>query len=236
MQFSQPYESPALREAIGPALRPGGLHLTERAARYCNLAPGEQVLDVGCGTGTTAAFLEGRFGVLAVGIDFSTQLMTEARKGRPSLPLVRGDGACLPFAPGRFAAVFCECVLSLLENRQAALTEFHRVLRPGGYLVVSDLYRCAGGATNTELWPDARGCLKGMMPRENLERLLDAAGFGICLWEDQSEHLKALAAQLVWHGIRTQDLWGIACMPDGGMHGWPGYALLVGCKRNSPHG
>ena len=60
MYTSRPYESPALREAIGPALRPGGLDLTERAARYCGLAAGDLVLDVGCGIGATAAFLKDR--------------------------------------------------------------------------------------------------------------------------------------------------------------------------------
>jgi len=236
MQLSQPYESPALRQAIGPALRPGGLALTEHAARFCKLASGDQVLDVGCGTGATAAFLEERFDVAAVGIDPSTELLTEARQARTAPRLVHGDGACLPFPSERFAAVFCECVLSLLEKQQAALLEFYRVLRPGGHLVVSDLYRRACAAAHTEPWRDARGCLKGMMPRAHLERRLGAAGFDICLWEDHSSHLKALAAQLAWHGIRPQDFWGVACGPGASLQDRPGYALLVGCKRKDSHG
>lgn len=236
MQFSQPYETPALRQAIGPALRPGGLALTEQAAGFCGLGSGDRVLDVGCGTGATAAFLQERFGVAAVGIDPSTALLAEARQARTAPRLVQGDGACLPFPPERFAAVFCECVLSLLEKQQAALREFYRVLRPGGHLVVSDLYRRACAAAHTEPWRDARGCLKGMMPRAHLEGRLAAIGFEIRLWEDHSSHLKILAARLVWHGIRPQDIWGAACRPGTSLQDRPGYALLVGRKRKVFHG
>ena len=236
MHASQPYESPALREAIGPALRPGGLELTEHAACFCGLAPGNRVLDVGCGIGTTANFLQEHFQVAAVGIDASILLLSEAREGRPTLPLVRGDGACLPFASGMFSAVFCECVFSLLENRMRALTEFYRVLRPGGHLVVADLYWRSPEPPDTEACSTARGCLAGALPRRQLEQRIEDAGFALDLWEDHSEHLKRLAAKLVWDGIRVTDIWGVACRPGPGAAGWPGYALLVARKRRESHG
>ena len=184
MQLSPPYESPALREAIGPALRPGGLELTERAARFCGLAPGDRVLDVGCGVGTTAAFLQDRFRVSALGIDASAQLLAEAQKSHPALPLVQGDGAGLPFAPGLFSAVFCECVLSLLENRTRALAEFYLVLRPGGHLVMADLYWRSPEPPSTGSGLTARGCLAGALPRHQLEQQIEDAGFTLGLWED----------------------------------------------------
>lgn len=236
MQFSQPYENPALREAIGPALRPGGLDLTERAARYCGLAAGDLLLDVGCGIGATAAFLKDRLLARPVGLDHSPRLLADARRHRPDLVLVRGEATSLPVASDKFTAVFCECVLSLVGDPREALVEFFRVLRPGGYLVVADLYRQSRGATNMDPRPDARGCLKGMMPRERLEGRLHAAGLEICLWEDHSEHLKVLAAKLAWHGLRTQDLWGVACMPGGDPQERPGYGLLVARKRSAKDG
>jgi arsenite methyltransferase len=236
MQFSKPYESAALRKAIGPALRPGGLELTERAARFCGLAPESQVLDVGCGIGATVAFLQDRFRVAAVGIDASTLLLAEAREDRPTLPLVRGDGACLPFASGLFSVLFCECTLSLLEDRTIALTEFYRVLRPHGHLVVADLYWRSSGLPDTGSHLTARGCLAGALPRHQLERQIEDAGFTLDIWEDHSEHLKRLAAKLVWDGIRVADLWGAACRPGPGATGRPGYGLLVSHKRREPYG
>ena len=236
MQLSQPYESPALRKAIGPALRPGGLELTERAARFCEFATGDRVLDVGCGIGTTAAFLQNHFRVAAVGIDAATLLLAEAQEDYPALPLVRGDGARLPFASGLFSAVFCECVLSLLSNHQKALSEFYRVLRPGGHLVVADLYWRSCGPPDVTPPPTGRGCLAGALTRHELDQRIANAGFALSLWEDHSEHLKRLAAKLVWDGIPVTDLWGAACRPGPGASGRPGYGLLVGRKRRASHG
>jgi len=235
MPLSQPYEIPALRDAIGPAIRPGGLELTERAIRFCGIAAGERVLDVGCGTGATGAFLQGHFGIAAVGIDLSAMLLAEGRQARAALPLVRGDGVRLPFAPETFAALFCECVLSLLENHQAALTEFHRVLSPGGHLVIADLYRRSNGLENPAPLSTARGCLKGAVQRDLLEERVQSAGFAIRLWEDHSHHLKILAARLVWAGIAVRDLWGLECRPGAALDEPPGYGLLVSRKRSMPH-
>ena len=236
MQRFQPYESPALREAIGPALRPGGLELTERAARFCRLAPGDRVLDVGCGIGATAAYLQKHFQVAAVGIDASGLLLAQARASRPPLSLVRGDGVHLPFPSGLFAAVFCECVLSLIENHSKALEEFYRILGPGGHLVLTDLYWRSPGSPEMGSHPTARGCLAGALPRHQLEQQVAAAGFTLLLWEDHSEHLKRLAAKLAWDSIRVADLWGAACRPGPGANGRPGYGLLVGRKRRVSHG
>jgi SAM-dependent methyltransferase len=231
-----PYESPALRKATGGTLRPGGLALTERAARCCSLAAGDRVLDVGCGAGTTSAFLRDRFQVTAIGVDRSAILLADARGARPDLGLVRGEASTLPFPAGRFAALFCECVLSLVNDPPRALEEFHRVLRPGGYCVIADLYRRSNGPERPAPLAAARGCLKGAVPRDLLEQRVQAAGFDIRLWEDHSHHLKILAARLAWAGIAVRDLWGLECRPGAAPDKPPGYGLLVSRKRSTPHG
>lgn len=233
---SPPYESPDVRAITGQTIRPGGLELTERAARFCGLGVGERVLDVGCGAGATAAFLQERFQTAAVGIDPSALLLMDARKDHAALPLVRGDGTSLPLAGECFGAVFCECVLSLVADRRKALAECHRVLRPGGHLVIADLYWRSEGLSDMAASPESSGCLAGALPRRRLETLVAAAGFDLCLWENHSPHLKILAAKLVWDGLRLPDFWGAAGRPGCGGRGRPGYGLLVARKRSTING
>src|SRR5258708_17955720 len=96
------------------------------------------VLDAGCGSGTLAAALAGR-GAAVTGIDLSTGLLEiAARRLGPAVVLRRADlGEPLPLAGGSFELVVASLVLHYLEDWAPVLSEVHRVLVPGGRLVVS---------------------------------------------------------------------------------------------------
>ncbi len=128
---------PGVRLLAGKALRPGGLALTERALAELGLSPGDRVLDVGCGPGTTLGLLRGR-GFGGVGVDLSPALAAEAASAGPA---AAADAERLPFPSGCFHAAFLECVLSAVPDKGAALAEAARVLRRGGALVLSDVTR-----------------------------------------------------------------------------------------------
>jgi SAM-dependent methyltransferase len=232
-----PFESLALRAVTGPAIRPGDLDLTGRAARYCCLKAGDRVVDVGCGAGATVGFLKSDFQAWAVGVDQSPVLLAETRRCDPGLPVIQGNAMALPVKAEQCSAVFCECVLSLLPDPARALNEFYRVMRPGGHLVVADLYQRTAGSTEIDIPVNARGCLRGAVSRDVLARRMVAAGFTLCLWEDHSDLLKALVAQLVWDGISIKEFWGVDCSPSVGLEKQrPGYFLLVAYKGEQPHG
>lgn len=185
------WQRPELRRAAGETLRPGGLDLTDRAATLAGVAPGWRVLDVGSGLGATVRRLRSRFGVSAYGMDISASQLSDS--GRSSW-FVRGAGHRLPFQDNVFHAVFCECVLSLFEDRDAGLREFHRVLAPGGVLVVSDL--CANGpATGTP-----GSCAEGALPLHAVRKEMIGNGFTVRREEDHSRLLRELAAGLVFAG------------------------------------
>jgi SAM-dependent methyltransferase len=137
-----------------------------------------------------------------------------------------------------FDAVFAECVCSLLSDAVSALNGFYRVLRPNGHLVVTDLYWRTPEKTRT-IHPKVPlgGCLAGAVDRYKLIRRIEAAGFVIDLWEDHSELLKQLAAQLVWAGVSLADWWGVDCA-SGGCNSArrSGYCLIVAHKKEKFNG
>lgn len=225
-----PYESASLRQVTGLCIRPGGTELTDRALSFCCFPPGSRLLDVGCGSGATVEHLRSRIGLDAIGVDISRRLISEGLVRNPDLPLAEGRAEDLPLADGELSGILCECVLSLVAAPRVALREFERVLRPGGYLILSDLYlrSPAEGAIQPGLPEDAP--LHGAMMRDTLKALLDACGFTLCFWEDHTRLLQELAARLVLaHG----SLDGSWCAPAmvGCPGERPGYYLLVARKE-----
>jgi demethylmenaquinone methyltransferase/2-methoxy-6-polyprenyl-1,4-benzoquinol methylase len=102
------------------------------------LQPGEWVIDLATGTGELAQLaLEG--GARAAGVDLARGMLREARRSRPGLSLVRGDGAALPFRSGCAAAVTCGFALRNFSDLESVLAECARVLRPGGALLLLEV-------------------------------------------------------------------------------------------------
>lgn len=97
------------------------------------VAKGVRVLDVACGPGYAAEAAVAR-GASAVGIDFSSGMVEEARRRYPSVEFREGDAEQLPLPDSSFDAVILNYGMLHLARPELALSEAHRVLRPGGRL------------------------------------------------------------------------------------------------------
>ena len=99
--------------------------------------PGERVLDLAAGTGTSSQpFLDA--GAEVVPCDFSLGMLQVGKANRPQLPFTAGDGTKLPFGDDTFDAVTISFGLRNIVDPAAGLREMLRVTRPGGRLVVCE--------------------------------------------------------------------------------------------------
>lgn len=110
------------------------------------LRPGEAVLDVGCGAGfdaLVAARLVGPQGRVA-GIDVTPRMVERAKEHRRRLNLAQaafqmGEAEALPFPDKDFDVVISNGVLNLTLDKEKAVREIYRVLKPGGRVMLADM-------------------------------------------------------------------------------------------------
>jgi demethylmenaquinone methyltransferase / 2-methoxy-6-polyprenyl-1,4-benzoquinol methylase len=108
--------------------------------RAVDTRPGERVLDLAAGTGTSSEpFADA--GALTAACDFSLGMLRVGRRRRGDLSFVAGDATRLPFEPHVFDAVTISFGLRNVADPDAALAEMLRVTRPGGRLVVCEFSR-----------------------------------------------------------------------------------------------
>jgi demethylmenaquinone methyltransferase/2-methoxy-6-polyprenyl-1,4-benzoquinol methylase len=109
-----------------------------RAAQLTRAQPGDAVLDVCTGTGALAALLRRRVGGSGqvVGIDLTEAMLEVARARVPEVRFVAADACALPFPDQSFDATTMAFGLRNIGDRQKALDELARVLRPGGRAVI----------------------------------------------------------------------------------------------------
>lgn len=130
------------------------------ALRRAGIGRGSAVLDVGCGTGLLAreaAKLIGPTGRL-VGVDPSPGMMAQANL--PQCRLVEGIAESLPVEDASFDFVTMGYALRHVGDLQQAFREFHRVLRPGGTVLVLEITRPRNRAAAAAL----KAYMRGMVP------------------------------------------------------------------------
>jgi SAM-dependent methyltransferase len=148
------------------------------AVAALGLREGESLLELGCGPGyALQALLRLPHAAKMTGLDWSEVMLARtARRNRPALEagrlaLVRGDFADLPFSDESTDAILAVNVVYFM-GRSAAAREAHRVLRPGGRIV---LYATHGSVMRR--WPFAGSDTHRLFDRNRLTTLLTGGGF-----------------------------------------------------------
>lgn len=124
---------------------PGGLNTIKTVSRMLNLNNNTKILDIGTSTGHTALEFGRLLNCEIIGIDINPESIKTAseRCKRFNLDKVKfqiDDATKMSFDDETFDVVFAGNVTSLVNNREAALNEYWRVLKPNGHLVAVPMY------------------------------------------------------------------------------------------------
>jgi ubiquinone/menaquinone biosynthesis C-methylase UbiE len=149
------------------------------------LRPGETVLDLGSGGGIDVLLSARRVGPAgkAYGLDMTDEMLALAEENRrqsglTNVEFLRGEIEQIPLPANSVDVIISNCVINLSGNKDAALREAFRVLKPGGRFAVSDVV-VRGELPeeirrSLELWV---GCVAGALSEAEYRDKLAAAGF-----------------------------------------------------------
>jgi len=107
-------------------------------AEFAGVAPGQRILDVGCGPGALTEHLVSRVGVGSVSaVDPSESFVAALAERQPALDVRRAAAEELPFADESFDTVLAQLVVHFMTDPIAGLREMARVARPGAVVAAS---------------------------------------------------------------------------------------------------
>ena len=149
------------------------------------LHPGEVVLDLGSGAGLDVLLSARRVGPTgkAYGLDMTDEMLAEARAnqvkaGIKNVEFLKGHLEAIPLPDNSVDVIISNCVINLSTDKDQALREAYRVLRPSGRLAISDivLTRPLPERLQQDLLAWA-GCIAGALQEQEYLDKLAAAGF-----------------------------------------------------------
>ncbi|PLT33745.1 16S rRNA (cytosine(1402)-N(4))-methyltransferase [Bacillus sp. V5-8f] len=121
---------------------PGGLTLTKEIFKTENIDQTSYILDVGCGTGQTAAYLAAQYGAKVIGLDNNPTMIAKAknRMAKYQLPvqIIHGSIEEFPMKSNTFDFIISESVLSFI-NKPKSLKEIFRLLKRNGRFIANEL-------------------------------------------------------------------------------------------------
>jgi SAM-dependent methyltransferase len=172
-----------------------------------DLTPDTHVLEVGCGAGGCALYLNRLTGAQVTGIDANPSAIEQARRSaeaseaRASFEQIDANER-LPFRDASFDAVFSNDAMCHIPDRSPALKEWFRVLKPGGRILYTDAMIVTGPITNEQLMTRSSIGIYLFLPAGENERLIGEAGFRVISTADLTPNAAAISRR--WQDARAR--------------------------------
>lgn len=190
-------------EALAPydQLHGRGIEATEELAAMVDVTAADHLLDIGSGIGGPARSMARRFGCRVTGIDLTEEFCDVARHFTRALGLearVRfevGDALAMPFPDASFDGAYSMNVSMNIADKPALYAEVARVLKPGGWLALSEVAKGPGAPLEYPVpWATRADDSFLATPKETL-RALEAAGFEVVHWRETAAEAIAFSAR-----------------------------------------
>ncbi len=192
------YENELVAKFLGENFHPGGMKLTLHLGEKLGLNKHSVVLDVACGTGASALALVRRFDCEVTGIDLSEKNLKSARNKtqisgfEQQLKFEKSDAEKIEQPSRKFDAVICECALCTFPDRDAAISEMHRVLKPGGKIGITDITIEGELPESLKNILSYVACVAGALPAAGYQKALEVGGFSDVQFEVHSYTLNEI--------------------------------------------
>jgi ubiquinone/menaquinone biosynthesis C-methylase UbiE len=179
-----------------------GMEATEEIAGTLKVAATDHLLDVGSGIGGPARYMAHRFGCKVTGIDLTAEFCEVARHltrllGMESKADFRqGDALDMPFAEATFGGAYSMNVSMNIADKAAFYCEIRRVLKPGGWVMLSELAQGPGGQVDYPTPWAATSATSFLSTPEETRAGLEAAGFEIESFRDAAAEMRAYAIRV----------------------------------------
>lgn len=178
-----------------------GLEATLEIAELMPAGPADHILDIGSGIGGPARYFASRFGCRVTGIDLTPEFCDVARHLTRLLHLedrVRfelGDALAMPFADASFDGAYSMNVSMNISDKGAFYREINRVLKPSGWLVLSEVAKGDGGDLDYPTpWAGSARASFLSTPEETRRGLLQS-GFDVIRLRNTLEQARAFGAR-----------------------------------------